>query len=102
MHDNDDSYDRRETGEAREKLLAVGLSFAAVVLAAVGSSLAFLSDVSARFAAVDSHLAALQSDLVRIQKESDVMETDIRQAIAVHHALSERIAIIESKNGKPR
>jgi hypothetical protein len=92
--------DRRETGASKEKLLAVTVSFAAVVLAAIGSSLAFLSDVESKFAVVDSHLVAFQSDIVRLEKVIDLMQTDIRQSTTIHHALSERITRCELSSGK--
>jgi hypothetical protein len=99
-HEPEYDYDRRETGANKEKLLAVSISFAAVVLAAIGSSLAFLSDVESKFAVVDSHISSFQSDMSRIEKTIELMQTDIRQATAIHHALSERITRCEIGSGK--
>lgn len=99
MHDDDDS-DRRETGSGKEKILAGIFSFSAVVLAALGSSLAFLSDVSARFAVMDSRILATQSDTARLEKAIELLQTDVRAALNVDHVLSERITKCEMSRAK--
>lgn len=99
MHD-DDNDDRRERGATKEKILAGIFSFAAVVLAAAGSSLAFLSDVSSRFAVMDSRLVSVQSDVSRLEKALELLQVDFRAATNIDHALSERITKCEMSRAK--